>query len=540
MKKLRDVPTVPTTPSGTLMSVLASQPLTASAASTAPSSPEYVKPHGQLGDAQPRVLDFSKAEVKEAISEPCKIEGISMVLDDSQRGSGQRTGQTKEQTVSTKRGKKGKRGEETQPSTASFVAPKQHTAIPELQEDPRQSRTSGVADVQTVSKNRRGKTNKKGGKETQPSTASVADAGQHSSRPKLQEDPKESNTSGVVDAHEASQNCRAKTNKKGGEETPASTASVADAGQHSSRPRLQEDPKESKTSGVADVQTVSKNRRGKTNKKGGEETPPSTASVADAGQHSSCPKLQEDPKESNTSGVVDAHEASQNCRAKTNKKGGEETPASTASVADAGQHSSRPRLQEDPKESKTSGVADVQTVSKNRRGKTNKKGGEETPPSTASVADAGQHSSCPKLQEDPKESDTSGVVDAHEASQNCRAKTNKKAGEETQPSAASVANAGQHSSRPQLQEESNTSGAVDLQTVSTNRGSADGGKKDLGETSPSDPASDFAPQYPERTQRETVPIQAVPRAKALLHGIHFPSDGSRNVEPVELDKEAGL
>ena len=487
MKKLRDVPTVPTAPSGTLMSVLASQPLTASAASTAPSSPEYVKPHGQLG-AQPRVLDFSKAEVKEAISEPCKIEGISMVLDaDSQRGSGQRTsGQTKE-TVSTKRGKKGKRGEETQPSTASFVPPKQHTAIPELQEEPRKSKTSGVADVQTVSKNRRGKTNKKGGKET-----------------------------------------------------PPSTASVADAGQHSSRPRLQEDPKESKTSGVADVQTVSKNRRGKTNKKGGEETPPSTASVADAGQHSSCPKLQEDPKESNTSGVVDAHEASQNCRAKTNKKGGEETPASTASVADAGQHSSRPRLQEDPKESKTSGVADVQTVSNNRRGKTNKKGGEETPPSTASVADAGQHSSCPKLQEDPKESDTLGVVDAHEASQNCRAKTNKKAGEETQPSAASVANAGQHSSRPQLQEESNTSGAVDLQTVSTNRGSADGGKKDLGETSPSDPASDFAPQYPERTQRETVPIQAVPRAKALLHGIHFPSDGSRNVEPVELDEEAGL
>ena len=328
MKKLRDVPTVPTAPSGTLMSVLASQPLTASAASTAPSSPEYVKPHGQLG-AQPRVLDFSKAEVKEAISEPCKIEGISMVLDaDSQRGSGQRTsGQTKE-TVSTKRGKKGKRGEETQPSTASFVPPKQHTAIPELQEEPRKS--------------------------------------------------------------------------------------------------------------------------------------------------------------------------------------------------------------------KTSGVADVQTVSKNRRGKTNKKGGEETPPSTASVADAGQHSSRPKLQEDPKESNTSGVVDAHEASQNCRAKTNKKAGEETQPSAASVANAGQHSSRPQLQEESNTSGAVDLQTVSTNRGSADGGKKDLGETSPSDPASDFAPQYPERTQRETVPIQAVPRAKALLRGIHFPSDGSRNVEPVELDEEARL
>ena len=229
MKRLRDVPTVPSVPTvptapGQLMSVLASQPLkeapamasAASAVSTAPSSPAYVRPRGQLhGDAlEPRVLGSRKAVKDEEISEPCKIEGISMVLDADSRGSdgsGQRTsGQTKEQTMSMKRekkGKKGKRGEETQPSTASFVAPKQHTAVLELQEDPRKPKTSGViADVQTVSKNRRGKTNRKGGEKTQPSTASAANAEQHSSRPELQEDAKELSTSGAVEVQTGSTN----------------------------------------------------------------------------------------------------------------------------------------------------------------------------------------------------------------------------------------------------------------------------------------------------------------------------------------------
>eukprot|EP00435_Cladocopium_sp_Y103_P061769 s2423_g23.t1 len=53
-------------------------------------------------------------------------------------------------------------GEETQPSTASLLPPKQHPAIPELQEDPTESKATGVADVQTVSTNRGAKTSKKG------------------------------------------------------------------------------------------------------------------------------------------------------------------------------------------------------------------------------------------------------------------------------------------------------------------------------------------------------------------------------------------
>eukprot|EP00435_Cladocopium_sp_Y103_P013253 s3254_g3.t1 len=48
-------------------------------------------------------------------------------------------------------------------------------------------------------------------------------------------------------------------------------------------------------------------------------------------------------------------------------------------------------------------------------------------------------------------------------------------------------------------------------TLSTNCGSAEMGKKELEETSQSDPASDFAPQNPEQTQRgkETVPIRSL-------------------------------
>ena len=259
---------------------------------------------------------------------------------------------------------------------------------------------SAVADVQTVSTNRRaGKMrNKENVKTSQQGTASIAssatDPAGHgaASRPE-----KEIEKSAVADVQTVSTNRRAGKMRNGenAKTSQPGTASIAgsatDLAGHGAASRPE---KEMEESAVADVQTVSTNRRaGKMqNGENAKTSQPGTASIAgsatDLAGHGAASRPE---KEMEESAVADVQTVSTNRRAgkMLNGENAKTSQPGTASIArsatDLAGHGAASRPE---KEMEESAVADVQTVSTNRRaGKM--QNGENTKtsqPGTASIA----------------------------------------------------------------------------------------------------------------------------------------------------------